>query len=90
MRKNLLITILVVSFSTFIYAQDTLFHENFETGGTSFTLNTTDVSSTATGYNYWVINNQYTGGSGSVMCLGLPLTFNVPNTTAKKPSAMAK
>jgi hypothetical protein len=46
-----------------IHAQTILYSENFNGGAPTFTLNTTDQSSTASGYNYWVINNSYTGGS---------------------------
>ncbi len=40
-----------------------LLSENFQTGGASFTLNGAGVGSNS-GINQWVINNQYTGGSG--------------------------
>jgi hypothetical protein len=51
-------------------------------------LNTTDVASTASGDNTWVINNVYTGGSGSITCLGFPFAFTVPNTAAQ-PAAIS-
>jgi hypothetical protein len=49
-------------------AQTQLFFEDFESTN-QFTLNTTDVSSTSTGANDWVVNNSYTGGS--VLVCGL-------------------
>jgi hypothetical protein len=64
---------------------DTLLYEQFETGGASFTLNTTDLNSVtpAVGYNEWVVNNAYTGGTGTLICLGIPNSFTVPNTPAQ-------
>jgi PKD repeat protein len=46
-------------------------------------MNTGDVGCTTTGYNHWVINNAYAGGSGSLICAGFPFTFNVPATPAQ-------
>lgn len=60
-------------------AQTTLFSENFETGGTVFSLNTTDMGGSNTP-NFWVINNAYTGGTGSLVCLGFPFTYTIANT----------
>lgn len=60
--------------------QTTLFSENFE-GGTAgqFTLNTSDLSS-ASAINSWLVNNAYTGGSATFICLSFPLTLPVlPN-----------
>ena len=61
---------------------DTLLYERFETGGTSFTLNSLDEGSVdaATGYNQWIINNAYTGGTGQLVCSGFPTSFTVPDT----------
>lgn len=67
----------------FSSAQTVLFSENFETGNSTFTLNTTDVNSTSAGYNSWTVNNAYSGGSGSVTCLGFPFTFNIPSTPSQ-------
>jgi len=66
---------------------DTLWYENFETGGGSFSLNTADEGGVdaATGYNQWIVNNAYAGGSGSLVCGGFPTTFNVPNTPLQPP-----
>jgi hypothetical protein len=74
---------LFLLFSTFsLHAQTTLFSEKFEGATQSFTLNTTDQSSVsgASGANYWVVNNAYTGGAGSLVCLGFPFTFTINNT----------
>ena len=72
----------------FSQGNDTLFYERFETGGASFLLNTSDLGgvSAAVGYNQWIINNEYTGGSGQLVCLGFPFTFNVNNTSAQPAS----
>ena len=61
---------------------DTLLYERYETGGTTFDLNSADESgvSAAVGYNQWIINDAYTGGSGQLVCSGFPTTFTVPNT----------
>ncbi len=61
-------------------AQDTLFFEDFEGTPTSFTLNTTDLGGNPGGFNDWVINSTYVGGSGTLICLGFPFTFTVANT----------
>lgn len=37
-------------------------------------------SAGTTGYNEWVINDAYDGGTGQLVCLGIPTTFTVPNT----------
>ncbi|MCO5289259.1 MAG: T9SS type A sorting domain-containing protein [Bacteroidetes bacterium] len=66
------------------FAQDTLFTENFENfTSAAFTLNTSDVSSNPIGYNMWVINNAYAGGTGAVTCMGIPFTFTVPATPSQ-------
>lgn len=64
---------------------DTLLYERFETGGTTFTLNTATLGgqSAAVGYNQWIVNNAYAGGSGQITCLGFPFTFNVATTPAQ-------
>lgn len=67
--------------ATLGYSQTTIYQENFETGN-SFTLNTTDLGGGST-YNTWLVNNAYTGGSGTFICLGFPFTFTVGNTPAQ-------
>ncbi len=61
-------------------AQTTLFSENFETGGTSFTLNTSDSGGATSGSNLWVVNNAYAGGNGSLICLGFPFNYSIQST----------
>ena len=68
-------------------AQTVLFEDGFD-GTPAFTLNTTDVSSTAGGANTWLINDAYTGGSGEIVCLGFPFGFTVP-TTAGQPAGIS-
>ncbi len=81
--KNLLI-VLQLFIVVGVYAQtaDTLYYERFETGGSTFSLNTADEGgvNAATGYNQWVINAEYTGGNGQLVCAGFPTTFTIPNT----------
>jgi PKD repeat protein len=79
MAKTLRLLLLCLLTSNTIWAQSTLFSEDFETGGNTFTLNTTDLGGTNTP-NFWVINNAYTGGAGSLMCLGFPFTYTIANT----------
>ncbi len=61
-------------------AQVNLFSEDFEGTGHQFTLNTTDLSSTASGSNTWLVNDNYTGGIISVC--GLTST-NIPTTPSQ-------
>lgn len=61
-------------------AQQVIFTEDFEGSQSAFTLNTTDLSSTASGANTWLVNNVYAGGEGTIECLGLPFPFSVPST----------
>ena len=71
------------------FSQTSLFLEDFETGGGTFTINTTDMSSTSnSSQNGWLINNTYGGGSGTLVCLGLPFTFTIP-ATPSQPAGIA-
>jgi hypothetical protein len=71
-------------FAAFVFtntsAQTALYTENFNTGNGSFTVTTTDVGCTSSGDNVFIVNNSYTGGSGTVTCLGFPLPFTIGNT----------
>lgn len=61
-----------------------LFIEDFETGGTKFSLNTADAgSTTSTAQNLWVVNDAYAGGSGTYVCFGFPLSFTSPATPSQ-------
>ncbi|MFK7786869.1 MAG: T9SS type A sorting domain-containing protein [Crocinitomicaceae bacterium] len=68
-------------FATYGFTQTTIYQENFETGN-SFTMNTTDLGG-ASAVNTWLVNNAYTGGSGTLICLGFPFTFTIGNTPAQ-------
>lgn len=74
----LAIVLLLLSIGT-VRAQVTLFSEDFETGGPTFALNSTDLGGTSTP-NFWIINNAYTGGNGSLVCMGFPFTYTIQNT----------
>lgn len=63
------------------FTQTTIYQEDFETGN-SFTLNTTDLGGASVS-NTWIVNSAYTGGSGTLICLGFPFTFTVGNTPAQ-------
>ncbi len=67
--------------SGLLNAQSTLYFEAFDNGIMTFDLNTTDMGAVgAGGYNKFIINNSYTGGSGTLNCLGFPFGFTVPST----------
>lgn len=63
------------------FSQTTLYEEDFETTN-SFTLNTSDLGGAST-YNTWLVNNVYSGGSGTFSCLGFPFSFTVANTPSQ-------
>lgn len=90
MKNKLYLLLILSACLSVVKAQtvDTLLYERFETGGTSFQLNTTDLggASGTAGSNAWVINNIYAGGSGQLTCLGFPFTFTIP-ATAQQPAA---
>ncbi len=68
-------------------AQTILFEEDFEGPAPGFTLNTTDVGSSAGGANTWLINAVYGGGDGLADCSGFELPFTIP-ATAGQPIAI--
>lgn len=71
--------------SAIISAQaQVLYTENFN-GVSTFSLNTTDLSSTSSGYNDWLINNSYSGGSVTESCFGFPYTVA---TTPAQPAGI--
>lgn len=72
---------------TSLHAQQVLFEETFEGASPAFALNTNDQGSSSDGVNTWVINAAYTGGSGTLDCLGFPFSFTV-NNTAGQPGGM--
>ncbi|MDG1331291.1 MAG: T9SS type A sorting domain-containing protein [Crocinitomicaceae bacterium] len=68
-------------FAGLLFAQTTIYSENFETGN-SFTLDATDLGAAYVN-NTWLVNNSYAGGSGTLICLGFPFTFTVNNTPSQ-------
>lgn len=84
MRKLLLL--MGLGFSLANAQTTTLFTENFNSGAGGFTLNTSDLSASY-GSNLWLVNNSYTGGSGTFICLGYPFGFSV-GTTPSQPSGI--
>lgn len=82
MNRSLLTLILASSLFPAL-AQQVLFSEDFEGTQPAFTLNTTDVGSTAGEANLWMVNSAYTGGNGTLDCLGFPFSFTIPNTAAQ-------
>lgn len=65
MKKRLLSIAAFACFSFASFGQDTLFQDQFESGGANWTLNS------GSGSNTWVINNAYTGYN--------PIINNTPN-----------
>lgn len=76
--KHMLLTGML-GLSALSFGQTTLFSDDFESGSGNWTLNSTDLSGSQIS-NHWVINNSYTGGSGSFTCLGFPFGFTLGNT----------
>ena len=83
--KQLFYSIAMLLTSTSLTNADVIFSEDFETGGTSFNLNTTDEGGSVgtTGNNHWVINNSYAGGSGAFTCLGFPFVYSYSATPSQ-------
>ena len=80
--KNILLFVgALLTFSS-INAQTTLMFEDFESGPGSFTLNTGVMGGVvgSGGDNFWVVNNTFAGGAGSVMfctiAIGSPFIVN--------------
>lgn len=69
---------------TFISTQaQVLYTENFNGGTHTFTLNSTDVSSTSIGYNDWLVNNSYAGGTVIETCTGFNFPIPISATTSE-------
>lgn len=84
-----LLPIAAAMLSTFaLNAQVNLFTEDFNGNTNQFTLNTADMSSATNGVNSWLVNNSYTGGSGTVTCLSFAIPYSVGNT-AQQPVGIA-
>lgn len=77
--------ILLSSFSSVVISQTVLYSENFNTGFGSFFVNTPDVNSTVGGYNQWVVNSVYAGGTFVESCVGFDVA--IPNTS-NQPAAI--
>lgn len=63
--------------------QQVLFQEDMESLQPLFGLNTNDVGSSSGGANSWFINDAYSGGSGTLDCLGFPFSFTIPSTASQ-------
>lgn len=89
MKKLILAFIVTIPLWGLSQTVDTLLYERFETSGSAFTLNTSDVggANTSISYNQWIINNAYAGGSGQLICIGFPFNFTV-NATAPQPAGI--
>ena len=88
MKKALLLFGAISLLSNASMAQTTIFSEDFEGGTIDFSLNTTDQGSTSSGYNEWVVNDIYTGGSGSITCIITTVPYTIP-ITAPQPGGIS-
>lgn len=77
MKKLLLSVSVLISFG--VLSQTTIFQEDFETGGATFNLNTTDMGGLNL-ENTWMINNEYAGGVASYFCVSNFYGIGFPNT----------
>ncbi|PWA10106.1 MBG domain-containing protein [Flavobacterium laiguense] len=75
-KITLLLSLLITNLGI---AQTTFFFENFETPSTTFSLNTSDLGGATSGQNSWIKNNNYNGGSGSLICMGFPFSYTINN-----------
>ena len=81
--KTIMFVAAALLFGSAAFSQDVLYFEDFESGGGSFSLNTTDVGSTTSGANTWLMNDEYTGGTGDLICLGFPFSYTIVNTPSQ-------
>ncbi len=81
--KNILGALFFASIGIQTQAQTLLYNQNFNAGAGTFQLNTTDQGSTNAGYNTWVVNNSYTGGSTTIVCMGFPFSATINNTPSQ-------
>jgi hypothetical protein len=88
MKKTLLLYGALALLSNASIGQTTIFLEDFEGGTNDFTLNSTMMSSTNSGYNEWVVNDIYTGGSGSITCFTTTVPYTIP-VTAPQPAGIS-
>jgi len=81
--KNILGALFFSAFGIQAEAQSVLYSQNFNSGAGTFVLNSTDQSSTSSGFNTWIVNNSYTGGSVTINCMGFPFSATINNTPAQ-------
>lgn len=71
---------MLISLPLISAAQTEIYYEDFESGGSSIDLNTTDEGSiTNSASNTWLINDVHTGGNGDLSCIGYNFSFTIPN-----------
>jgi len=88
MKKTLLLFGAIALLSNASISQTTIFSEDFEGVTIDFTLNSTTMGSTNSGFNEWVVNDIYTGGSGSITCFTTTVPYTIP-ITAPQPSGIS-
>ncbi len=80
--RTFALSVLVV-ITGLLHAQVTIFQTGFDGAPQAFDLNTTDAGSQSSGANTWLINNVYAGGTGDVLCSGIPLNYTIPSVPAQ-------
>jgi hypothetical protein len=79
MKRLFTLAIALFCISLYSSAQTTLYFQNFDTSYTNWTLNTTDVGGDASlANNYWIVNNDYAGGSIVLGLINIPPTADEP------------
>jgi len=87
MKKALLGTLALLSAAALSAQSTIIYYDNFENTGNGMWLNTADLGSTTAGYNKWIVNNAYTGGSDSMSCMSIAFPYSVANT-AQQPNGI--
>ncbi|MFY8077043.1 MAG: PKD domain-containing protein [Flavobacteriales bacterium] len=82
---RLILFILLSSLPCLTFSQTVLYSENFNSGFGSFFVNTPDVNSAMGGYNQWLVNSVYAGGTFVESCVGFGVS--IPNTS-NQPAAI--
>lgn len=86
-RPSLVLLFLLTALSPTLSGQGPIYMEDFESPNHSFVLNTSALGGATAGFNDWAVNNAYTGGTGTLICLGFPFTFTV-NNSPTQPAAI--
>jgi PKD repeat protein len=82
-HKKLINSIILIFLAGIGNSQIDIYYENFEGASSGFTLNTSDVNSSPTVENKWIVNNAYDGGSFfNLTCFLVGSIVATPDQTA--------